>query len=253
MIAAVSMTHGQGSEYFVARKMGRQLLKSPYDSNWWNNSKYRLCIQRFDPLPGNARVLDLACGLGQAAYYLATIVGEVTGVDLSTFAIQFARANYHRQDLRYVQANIFQYEPEVPVDAVFCMDFIEHLDLLEGRKLLQRILGFLNPGGRLYAHVPIARSSAGARKLAEYKRKNPDHGPIIDHTGDETHKSIFSVPEFRTLLKECGFDVVGEIRKVHCWRPVRWLYRGFLSLPGVPVSWRDQATYSYIVQALRAV
>lgn len=244
------MEQAQGREYFASRKMGRQLLKSPYDSNWWNRSKYRLCVQRFDPLPRNARVLDLACGLGQTTYHLAAIAGNVIGVDLSTFAIQFARANYHRQNLRYVQANICEYEPEVPVDAVFCMDIIEHLDLQEARDLLPRIFGFLNPGGRLYAHVPIARSAAGAKKFAEYKRKNPDHGLILDHTGDATHKSTFSVPSFRTTLEEGGFDVVREIRKVHCWRPVRWLYRGLLALPGIPTSWRDQATYSYIVQAL---
>jgi SAM-dependent methyltransferase len=243
------MQQEKDCNYFATRKMGRQLLKSPYDTTWWNSSKYRLCLHRFDPLPPDARVLDLGCGLGQTAYFLAEVSGEVTGIDLSAFAIQFAMENYERPNLRFVQADIFVYEPEVLADAVFCMDLIEHLDQQEGQKLLRRILGFLKPGGRLYAHVPIAQSVAGIKKLEKYKRNHPDHGPVIDHTGDPTHKTTFSVPSFRELLEKCGFIVTQEIRKVHCWRPFRWFYRGFLKLPMIPTSWQNRATYSYIVIA----
>jgi len=243
------MQQEEDYDYFVTRKMGRQLLKSPYDNTWWNSSKYRLCLHRFDPLPRDARVLDLGCGLGQTAYFLAEVSGEVTGIDRSAFAIQFAIKNYKRPNLHFVQADILVYEPQVLVDAVFCMDLIEHLDREEGKKLLQRILGFLKPGGRLYAHVPIAQSVAGIKKLEKYKRNHPNHGPVIDHTGDPTHKSTFSVSSFRELFEECGFIVSQEIRKVHGWRPFRWFYRGLLKLPMIPLSWKNRATYSYIVLA----
>jgi SAM-dependent methyltransferase len=113
------MQQEKDCDYFATRKMGRQLLKSPYDTTWWNSSKYRLCLHRFDPLPPDARVLDLGCGLGQTAYFLAEVSGEVTGIDLSAFAIRFAMENYERPNLRFVQADIFVYEPEVLADAVF--------------------------------------------------------------------------------------------------------------------------------------
>jgi 2-polyprenyl-3-methyl-5-hydroxy-6-metoxy-1,4-benzoquinol methylase len=119
--------------------MGRQLLASPYETRWWDTSKYRLCLHRFDLLPRDARVLDLGCGLGQTAFFLAGEVAEVIGVDLSTFAIQFAKKNYQRPNLHFVQADIFQYHPGVPVDAVFCMDLIEHLEPQAVPKLLVRI------------------------------------------------------------------------------------------------------------------
>jgi len=243
------MQQGEDHDYFAVRKMGRQLLKSPYDTTWWNSSKYRLCLRRFNPLPRNARVLDLGCGLGQTSYFLAEHVAEVTGVDLSSFAIQFAKKNYHRSNLHFVQADIFVYQPEVLADAVFCMDLIEHFNLQKLPELLQRISSFLKSGGRLYAHVPIAESKAGMKKLAKYKRKNVNQDTFLDHTGDPTHKSTFSVPSFKAFLENGGFTILSEIRKIYFWRPLRWLFRGCLALPFAPASLRDQATYSYIVLA----
>lgn len=243
------MQQGEDHDYFAARQMGRLLLKSPYDTSWWNSSKYRLSLQRFDPLPRDARVLDLGCGLGQTSFFLSKQVAEVTGVDLSEFAIQFAKKNYQRSNLHYVQADIFFYQPEVLVDAVFCMDLIEHFNLQKVPKLLQRISGFLKTGGLLYTHVPIAESKAGMKKLEKYKRKNVNQGSFIDFTGDPTHKSTFSVPAFKEFLENGGFTIKSEIRKIHFWRPLRWLFRGFMALPFAPTSLRDQATYSYIVLA----
>jgi len=247
------MQQGEGHDYFASRKMGRQLLESPYDTRWWETSKYFMWVRRFDPLPSDSRVLDLGCGLGQGAYFLAEGFGDVIGVDLSAFAINFAKQTYQRSNLRFLQADIFSFELEVPVDAIFCMDFIEHFESAEVRTLLARIYRFLKPDGRPYAHVPIAQSRAGAKKLKKYKHKNPHQSSVLDHTGDPTHKSTFNVPAFNLLLNESGFVISDEIRKIYCWRPVRWLYRGFLKLPWVSNSWRDQATYSYIVMARRAL
>ena len=240
---------GEDYDYFATRKMGHQLLTSPYETTWWNSSKYRLCLDRFDPLPRDARVLDVACGLGQASYFLAERVAEVTGVDLSSFAIQFAKKHYHRPNLNFVQADIFVYQSKVPADAVFCMDLLEHFNTQEVPNVMQRISNLLKSGGLLYAHVPIAESKAGIQKLNKYRRKDINQGTFLDHTGDPTHKSTFSVSSFKALLESAGFTVLSEIRKIYFWRPLRWLFRGCLALPFIPLSWHDQATYSYIVMA----
>lgn len=42
-------------------------------------------------LPGRGRVVDLGCGLGSAAVYLAALGCQVTGVDLSATAIEKAK------------------------------------------------------------------------------------------------------------------------------------------------------------------
>lgn len=244
---------GEGRDYFADRKMGRDLLADPHDEKWWRESKYRIALERLGGVASDARVLDLGCGLGATAYRLAEIAGDVTGIDLSEFAIAFARENYRRDNLRFARANILDYEPPHPFDAAFCMDVIEHLAPDDGRALVRRIARLLAPGGSLFAHVPIADSAAGRSKLAAYRRKHPDAGEgILDHTGDTTHLATFSVRSFEALLEDGGLAVERSWSKIHAWRPVRGLYAAFLRTPLAPAAWRDAATYSYVVRARRS-
>jgi 2-polyprenyl-3-methyl-5-hydroxy-6-metoxy-1,4-benzoquinol methylase len=246
------MFRAEGHEYFAARNMG-QVLEKPFDVHWWEKSKYRLCVGRFDPLPPTARILDIGCGLGLAAYRLAELAGEVTALDLSSFAIEFAETHYRRENLRYVHSDIFEFEPDAHFDVVYCMDLIEHLDLENVRGLLRRLHGFLKDEGKLVVHVPIAESRAGNKKLQKYRHKHPDQSGILDHTGDPTHKTTFSVHSFRAHLEQCGFRIEREIQKFHCWRPLRVPFSYLLALPGIPRAWRDEATYSYMVQAAKTI
>jgi len=240
---------GEGREYFADRKMGRDLLADPHGERWWRESKYKLALARLGPLRANARVLDLGCGLGATAFRLAAVAGDVTGIDLSEFAIDFAREHYRRDNLRFEVADVRDYEPPHPFDAVFCMDVIEHLAIDDGRALVSRIASLLAPGGVLFAHVPVAESAGGRAKLASYRRKHPDAGAILDHTGDATHLATFSVASFEALLAHGGLRVERAWRKTHAWRPVRGLYGAFLRTPLAPAAWRDEATYSIVVRA----
>jgi 2-polyprenyl-3-methyl-5-hydroxy-6-metoxy-1,4-benzoquinol methylase len=244
---------GEGREYFAQRKMGRDLLANPFDERWWRESKYRTALERLGGLPKpGARVLDLGCGLGATAYRLAALAGHVTGIDLSEFAIGFAREHYRRENLRFERADVLEYEPPQPFDAAFCMDVIEHLDPGDGLVLVRRIASLLAPEGVLFAHVPIAESAGGRRKLAAYRRKHPDAGEEVrDHTGDPTHRATFSVASFGALLRAGGLEVERAWRKTHAWRPVRGLAGALLAIPLAPAAWRDAATYSVVVRARR--
>jgi 2-polyprenyl-3-methyl-5-hydroxy-6-metoxy-1,4-benzoquinol methylase len=245
-------TSGEGRDYFADRKMGRDLLADPHDERWWRESKYRVALERLGGLPKRARVLDLGCGLGATAYRLAAIAGDVTGIDLSEFAIAFAREHYRRDNLRFLRANILDYAPPHPFDAIFCMDVIEHVSPDDGRALVRRIAALLAPGGSLFAHVPIAESAAGRAKLASYRRKHKDAGEtILDHTGDPTHMATFSVASFEALLAGGGLDDLRAWRKFHAWRPVRGLVGALLRTPLASARWRDAATYSYVIRASR--
>ena len=81
--------------------------------NLWASKPNRFLVAEVGDLePG--RALDLACGEGQNAIWLATLGWEVTGVDFSEVAIAKARASAERQaiDVEFLCADLVEYEPE---------------------------------------------------------------------------------------------------------------------------------------------
>jgi SAM-dependent methyltransferase len=91
--------------------------------NLWAVKPNRFLVAEVGDLePG--RALDLACGEGQNAIWLATLGWRVTGVDYSEVAIAKARARAERDgvDVDFVCADLVTYEPEARgFDLVFVL------------------------------------------------------------------------------------------------------------------------------------
>jgi SAM-dependent methyltransferase len=81
--------------------------------NVWSAKPNRFLVAEVAELsPG--RALDLACGEGQNAIWLAGLGWAVTGVDFSEVAIEKARARADREavDVDFRCADLLEYEPE---------------------------------------------------------------------------------------------------------------------------------------------
>ncbi len=81
--------------------------------NLWAVKPNRFLVAEVADLePG--RALDLACGEGQNAIWLATLGWKVTGVDYSEVAIAKAEARAERDgvEVDFVCADLVEYEPE---------------------------------------------------------------------------------------------------------------------------------------------
>src|SRR5687767_5587926 len=57
-------------------------------------------LERLNILPGS-RIMDLACGRGRHAAYLASNGFAVTGLDISAKSIEDAKLKYHAAHLEY--------------------------------------------------------------------------------------------------------------------------------------------------------
>lgn len=102
-------------------------------------------------LPAGASVLDLGCGNGvPVTRDLAAAGFAVTGVDLSE--VQIARARTLVPDATFVAADATAVDlPAGSFDAVVCLYALIHIPLAEQPPLLERIAGWLRPGGLLVA------------------------------------------------------------------------------------------------------
>jgi SAM-dependent methyltransferase len=95
-------------------------------------------------LPG--RALDLACGAGRNAIWLAERGWKVTAVDFSDEALAIARRA--RSDVEWVEADLRDYEPE-PEAYDLALVLYLHVDRDERRIILRRAAASLAPGGVL--------------------------------------------------------------------------------------------------------
>ena len=121
-----------------------------------------------------AEVLDIGCGLGGSAFWLAKQYDcRVTGLTISPvqarMANKKARANGLADQLRFlvVDANAWQPEPE-SVDVVWIMESSEHFR--DKKNFVERCARALRPGGRRSgARGDRAGVQAGAARVRHHR------------------------------------------------------------------------------------
>jgi SAM-dependent methyltransferase len=115
----------------------------------WSAKPNRFLVAEVAGLPPG-RALDLACGEGQNAIWLAGLGWEVVGVDYSEVAIAKARARAARDgvDVQFVAADLLEYEAEPAAYALVLVLYL-HLPAEERRRVLAQASQALAPGGTL--------------------------------------------------------------------------------------------------------
>jgi len=102
------------------------------------------------------RVLDAACGEGYGSALLATVAGEVTGVDIDGPTIAHARETYRSiRNLTFVQGSAAELPmPDASVDVVVSFETIEHLDGADQPRMLAEFSRVLTADGVLVLSAP---------------------------------------------------------------------------------------------------
>lgn len=118
------------------------------ESLWAKRPNRFLVAEVGDLAPG--RALDLACGEGQNAIWLASLGWEVTAVDFSDVAIEKARRRAAEAGLEvaFVCADLLDFEPEEGVHDLVVVLYL-HFTAPERRIILPRAARALAPGGVL--------------------------------------------------------------------------------------------------------
>jgi SAM-dependent methyltransferase len=168
----------------------------------WAVRPNRFLVAEVADLPPG-RALDLACGEGQNAIWLATLGWEVTGVDYSEVAIEKARARAEREgaDVRFVCADLVRYEPEL---AAYDLVIVLYLHISSARR------------GPVHAKASEALAPGGTFLLVGHDLANATDGvggpsdPDLLYTADEIASELpgLEIEKATTVLR----DVDGENR-----------------------------------------
>jgi len=118
------------------------------DLLWSAKPNHLLVAEVADLAPGLA--LDLACGEGRNAVWLAELGWKVTGVDFSEVAIAKARERASREllDIDFVSADLLEYEPEREAFDLVIVFYLQ-VPPTERRRVLERAAAAVRGDGTL--------------------------------------------------------------------------------------------------------
>jgi 2-polyprenyl-3-methyl-5-hydroxy-6-metoxy-1,4-benzoquinol methylase len=95
-------------------------------------------------------VLELACGQGQWTGQLLCHADEVTAVDASPEMLAIASSRVDSDRVRFVRANIFDWQPDREYDVVFFGFWLSHVPLERFDSFWTLVANCLKPGGRVF-------------------------------------------------------------------------------------------------------
>jgi SAM-dependent methyltransferase len=169
------------SQAWDRRYSGRQLV--------WTGEPNRFLVKEAAGLaPG--RALDLACGEGRNAIWLAERGWQVTGVDFSSVALEKAGAFAQARGVRaeWVAADLHDYEPETAAFGLVIAFYLQ-LPASERTPIVARAAGAVAPGGTFL--------------IVGHDSENIEHG----HGGPQVPAVLYTAQDIMGDLRGSGLTI----------------------------------------------
>jgi SAM-dependent methyltransferase len=140
---------------------GERVVPGQVNIDLWNEHVARYAFAR--RYAESKRVLDAGCGAGYGSAELALTARAVTGIDLATDAIEFARASYTTPGLTFLTASCAALPfPNASFDLAVAFEVIEHLE--NYRALITESARVLAPQGLFIVSSPNKSYYAESRQ-----------------------------------------------------------------------------------------
>ena len=189
--------------------------RGEYDHGADWNRRWRVEVgdlrQVLDSAQPSGRVLELACGTGLWTERLAPCAAELTCVDASPEVIALNRARVGADNIEYVCADLFEWEPAQRYDFVFFGFWLSHVPAGWFIPFWNMVARALAPGGRVFfvdsRNHPAAREGgydawAPAAPPARSRRR------VQDGREFEIVKIFYPPDHLEAQLRTLGWRVV---------------------------------------------
>ena len=183
--------------------------RGPHDNAAWHTESALVERAVADMLATTrpSSVLELACGTGLFTRHLAPRVAALTAVDASPEVIAINRQRVAAGNVRYVEANLFAFDPKARHDLVFMSFWLSHVPHARFAAFWSMVRRALAPGGVAYivdsAHDPTSTAA---------NHPTPDrHAGIVTRRLDDGREfrivKVFHEPAALTArLRRLGFE-----------------------------------------------
>jgi 2-polyprenyl-3-methyl-5-hydroxy-6-metoxy-1,4-benzoquinol methylase len=160
-------------------------------------------------------VLELACGPGVWTRQLLRHATEVTAVDASPEMVGIASARLGGEPVRFVEANIFDWQPDRRYDVVFFGFWLSHVPLDRFTWFWSLVDDALRPGGRVFF---IDDSYRTPDELIEGESSST----IRRHLSDGSQHRLVKVPHEPAELEQRLADLGWAISVTPTAGPFYW-------------------------------
>jgi demethylmenaquinone methyltransferase/2-methoxy-6-polyprenyl-1,4-benzoquinol methylase len=156
------------------------------------------------------RVLELACGTGLWTRRLLEHASELTAIDASPEVLELNRERVGSERVRYLQADLFRWQPRTEFDFVFFGFWLSHVPPDRFAAFWETVRAALAPGGSVF-FVDNAHNPA----IAARDHRLPAAGYVMDRLLNDGRRfrvvKVFYEPaELAGRLAGLGF--AGQIR-----------------------------------------
>lgn len=148
------------------------------------------------------KTIDLGCGAGNYAIYLASVGFDVTGVDIAPTAIEIAKENAKRQGIKctFVVADVLGDLEEVKETFDFAYDWqlLHHIFPEQRKKYVENVHRILAPRGK---YLSVCFSEKDPQFGGSGKYRETPLGTILYFSSEDELRDLFK-PYFN--IKELG-------------------------------------------------
>ncbi|HXB16841.1 MAG TPA: class I SAM-dependent methyltransferase [Solirubrobacteraceae bacterium] len=149
---------GEYEDWWLRR--GRYAHGEEADALWFaETAALEAQLERMAP---RGEVLELACGTGLWTAALAERAARVTALDAAGPALAIAREKVDADNVEWVQADVFEWEPESSWDVCFFSFWLSHVPRELLPSFMEKVARTLAPDGRalMFDSARSARASA---------------------------------------------------------------------------------------------
>ena len=198
---------GEYDEWFY--RTGRYDYGADLNAQWFREAdSVRAALRQLAPA---GEALELACGTGIWTEELVQIAQHVTALDASAEVLAINRGKLPEAPVTYVQADLFQWEPERAYDLVCFAFWLSHVPPERLDAFLAKVARATKPGGRVF----MVDS-----RMSEHSGPQVNRTEIVDDVVHLRHlkdgrafrviKRFYEPDELQQHFARAGFEVIAH-------------------------------------------
>jgi len=184
------------------RRQGRYDRGADANAQWQKD--VREIVTALNDFGPSGKILELAGGTGTFTQQLLPSASELTVVDASPEMLELNRSRLRSPKVRYVEADIFSWDPTDSFDTVFFSFWLSHVPAEKFKSFWQLVRSSLAPNGRVF-FLDTRREQTSTAADQVLPEKDVMRRKLNDGSEFEIFKLFYEPSDLEQRLSDLGW------------------------------------------------